>query len=80
MSEKLQNAENQFYREIANSIRGTREKMGMSQQNWADVLGVSLEQYQRYENAQDKISMFQMYQIINATQPELITYQNWPKI
>ncbi len=72
--------EQMFYQEIAASIRATREKLGLSQQFIADKLGVSLVEYQQYESAQKPISIYQMYLFINATQPDLIKGENWPKI
>ena len=72
--------EQMFYQEIAASIRATREKLGLSQQFIADKLGVSLVEYQQYESAQNPISIYQMYLFINATQPDLIKGENWPKI
>lgn len=72
--------EQMFYQEIAASIRATREKLGISQQFIADKLGVSLVEYQQYESAQKPISIYQMYLFINATQPDLIHGENWPKI
>lgn len=76
----LKQAEHAFYQQIGESIRVAREQANATQQDIANIIGVPLTQYIKYEKGDDAISIFQMYMIINAIQPELIQNDTWPKI
>lgn len=76
----LNKAEQVFYEQIGASIRGVREQKNKTPQEMAMILDVPVAQYLRFESGAEPISLFQMYMIINATQPELITPGVWPQI
>lgn len=76
----LNKAEQTFYAQIGASIRGVREQQNKTPQEMAMILGVPVTTYMNFESGTEPISLFQMYMIINATQPELITPGLWPQI
>lgn len=69
-----------FYAQIGASIRAAREQQRKTPQEIAMILDVPVAQYMRFESGEEPISLFQMYVLINATQPELITPGLWPQI
>lgn len=73
-------AEQIFYAQIGASIRAMREQQRKTPQEMAMILDVPVAQYLRFEAGTEPISLFQMYVLINATQPELITPGIWPQI
>lgn len=73
-------AEQTFYAQIGASIRTMREQQRKTPQEMAMLLDVPVAQYMRFESGDAPISLFQMYVLINATQPELITPGLWPQI
>ncbi len=76
----INKAEQTFYAQIGASIRGVREQQNKTPAEMAKILDVPVAQYLRFESGADAISLFQMYVLINATQPELITPGLWPRI
>ncbi len=76
----INKAEQTFYAQIGASIRAVREQQKKSPVEMAKILDIPVAQYLRFESGTDAISLFQMYVLINATQPELITPGLWPQI
>ena len=73
-------AEQIFYAQIGASIRAMREQQRKTPQEMAMILDAPVTLYTRFESGAEPISLFQMYVLINATQPELITPGIWPQI
>lgn len=80
MNTNTNKAEQAFYAQIGASIRTMREQQRKTPFDMAMILDVPVEQYNRFEAGVEPISLFQMYVLINATQPELITPGLWPQI
>lgn len=49
--------------QVGKNIRRRREELKLSQQRLADALGVSFQQVQKYENAQNRVSASRLYAI-----------------
>lgn len=49
--------------QVGKNIRYRREELKMSQQRLADALGVSFQQVQKYENAQNRVSASRLFAI-----------------
>lgn len=49
--------------QVGKNIRGRREELKLSQQRLADALGVSFQQVQKYENAQNRVSASRLYAV-----------------
>lgn len=76
----INKAEQAFYAQIGASIRAAREQQNKTPVEMAKILDIPVAQYLRFESGAEPISLFQMYMLINATQPELITPGLWPRI
>ena len=48
---------------VSRQIRKYRKTLGLSQKKVANALGVSTQQFQKYENGKDRISAGKLYQI-----------------
>lgn len=49
--------------QVGKNIRRRREELKLSQQRLADALGVSFQQVQKYENAQNRVSASRLYAV-----------------
>lgn len=76
----LNKTEQAFYAQIGESIRTVREQQHKSPQEMAMILDVPVAKYLNFESGAEPISLFQMYMIINATQPDMVTPGLWPQI
>ncbi|MEG1753828.1 MAG: helix-turn-helix transcriptional regulator [Christensenella sp.] len=69
--------------QIAARIRELREILEVPQESVAKKVGISLAEYQRYENAQDDIPIGVLYGVaaeLNVDPTELLTRRVWMNI
>ncbi|TQV81790.1 helix-turn-helix domain-containing protein [Denitrobaculum tricleocarpae] len=60
MSEKMQQAINEH---VSRRIHARRVELGMTQKKVAEALGVSFQQFQKYEHAKNRLSAGRLYQL-----------------
>ncbi len=60
MSETIQEAINEH---VSRKIHKRRIELGMTQKKVAEALGVSFQQFQKYENARNRLSAGRLYQL-----------------
>ena len=65
------------------SIRAHRMRMGLSQKQVAEQIGVTFQQIQKYETAESSMSVYRMWQIANISLDALFhvkdQYENFDK-
>lgn len=68
-----------FYRELGKQIRKYREQQGLTQKDMSVHLGVTYQQYQKYEVGENRIGVWVLYKIsllLDVSFAEIVFPQN----